>query len=79
MITHNNLNYFITYILFSCIGHEKVLLQFQQTLAPSLVLAAHSIGASHQVSVHLAKQFQIRRFLEINLPETRIAYGSHVC
>jgi hypothetical protein len=27
-----------------------------------------SIGASHQVSVHLAKQF-----LEINQPETRIA------
>ena len=37
------------------------------------------IGASHQVSVHLAKQFQRRRFLEINQPETRIAYGSHVC
>jgi len=37
-----------------------------------------SIDASHQVSVHLAKQFQ-RRFLEINQPETRIAYGSHVC
>jgi hypothetical protein len=38
-----------------------------------------SICASHQVSVHLAKQFQKRRFLEINQPETRIAYGSHVC
>jgi hypothetical protein len=38
-----------------------------------------SIGASHQGSVHLAKQFQKRRFLEINQPETRIAYGSHVC
>jgi hypothetical protein len=37
-----------------------------------------SIGASHQVSVHLAKQFQ-RRFLDINQPETRIAYVSHVC
>ena len=37
-----------------------------------------SIGASHQVSVHLAKQFQ-RRFLEINQPETRNAYGDHVC
>jgi hypothetical protein len=37
-----------------------------------------SIGASHQVSVHLTKQFQRRRFLEINQPETRIAYGSHV-
>jgi hypothetical protein len=32
-----------------------------------------SIGASRQVSVHLAKQFQRRRFLEINQPETRIA------
>jgi hypothetical protein len=38
-----------------------------------------SIGASHQGSVHLAKQFQKRRFLEINQPETRIANGSHVC
>jgi hypothetical protein len=34
-----------------------------------------SIGASHQVSVHSAKQFQRRRFLEINQPETRIACG----
>jgi hypothetical protein len=38
-----------------------------------------SIDVSYQVSVHLAKQFQRRRFLEINQPETRIAYGSHVC
>jgi hypothetical protein len=38
-----------------------------------------SIGASHQISVHLAKQFQRRRFLEIDQPETSIAYGSHVC
>jgi len=37
-----------------------------------------SIGASHQISVHLAKQFQ-RRFLEINQYETRIACGGHVC
>jgi len=41
--------------------------------------AEPSIGASHQVSVHLAKQFQRRRFLEIDQPETIIAYGSHVC
>ena len=32
-----------------------------------------SIGASHQMSVHLAKQFQ-RRFLEIDQSETRIAW-----
>jgi hypothetical protein len=38
-----------------------------------------SIGASHQILVHLAKQLQRRRFLGIDQPETRIAYGSHVC
>ena len=38
-----------------------------------------SIGVSRQVAVHLAKHFQRRRFLEINQPETRIAYSSHVC
>ena len=38
-----------------------------------------SIDASYQVSVHLAKQFQRRRFLEIDQSETSIAYGSHVC
>ena len=38
-----------------------------------------SICASHQVSVHLAKQFQKRRFLEINQPETTIACGGHAC
>jgi hypothetical protein len=38
-----------------------------------------TIGASHQILVHLAKQLQRRRFLGIDQPETRIAYGSHVC
>ena len=38
-----------------------------------------SIDDSHQISVHLGKHFQRRRFLEIDQPETRIAYGSHVC
>jgi hypothetical protein len=37
-----------------------------------------SIDASHQISIHLAKQFQRRRFKEIDQPETRIAYGSRV-
>ena len=32
-----------------------------------------SIDASYQVSVHLAKQFQKRRFLKIGQSETRIA------
>ena len=38
-----------------------------------------SIDASYQVSVHLAKLFQRRRFLEIDQLETRIACGSHIC
>jgi hypothetical protein len=38
-----------------------------------------SIDTSYQVSVQLAKQFQGRRFLEIDQSETRIACGSHVC
>jgi hypothetical protein len=37
-----------------------------------------SIGASHQVSGHLAKQLQRRRFLEIDQSETRMACGGHV-
>ena len=36
------------------------------------------MGASYQVLVHMAKQFQRRRFLEIARSETRIAYGGHV-
>jgi hypothetical protein len=38
-----------------------------------------SIDASYQVSDHLAKQFQRRRFLEIGQSEIRIASGGHVC
>jgi hypothetical protein len=34
-----------------------------------------SIYASYQVSVQLAKQFQGRRFLEIDQSETRIAFA----
>jgi hypothetical protein len=38
-----------------------------------------SLDASYQVSVHLAKRFQRRRFLEIEQLETRIACCSHIC
>jgi hypothetical protein len=38
----------------------------------------HSIDASYQVSVHLTKRFQRRRFLKISQSETRIACGGHV-
>jgi hypothetical protein len=34
-----------------------------------------SIDASYQVSVHLVKRFQRRRFLKIGHSETRIACG----
>ena len=37
-----------------------------------------SIDASYQVSVQLVKQFQGRRYLEIDQSETRIACGGHV-
>jgi len=37
-----------------------------------------SICASHQVSFHLAMQFQ-SNFLEIDQPETIMVYCSHVC
>jgi hypothetical protein len=36
-----------------------------------------SIDASYQVSVHLAKRFQRRRFKKIVQSETRIACGGH--
>jgi hypothetical protein len=38
-----------------------------------------SIDASYQVSVHLASGFRGEDFLEINLSETRIVCGGHVC
>jgi hypothetical protein len=37
-----------------------------------------SIDVSYHVSVHLAKLFQSRRFLEIDQSEARIACGGHV-
>ena len=40
---------------------------------------APSIDASYQVSVHLAKLFQRRRFFENDQSETRIACGGHIC
>ena len=39
----------------------------------------HAIDASYQVSVHMTKWFQRRRFFLKGQSETRIAYGGHVC
>ena len=44
----------------------------------SILYRGFSIDASYQVSVHLAKLFQRRRFLEIDQSETRITCGRHV-
>ena len=38
-----------------------------------------SIDALYQVSIHLTKRFQKKRFIEINQSETRISCGGHVC
>ena len=38
-----------------------------------------AIDAFYQVSVHLDKRFQRRRFFQIGLSETRMACGGHVC
>jgi hypothetical protein len=45
----------------------------------SNLYSGHSIDASYQVSVHLAKRFRRRRFFKIGQSETRIACGGHVC
>jgi hypothetical protein len=41
----------------------------------SIIYREPSIDTSYQVSVHLAKWFQRRRFLEIDQSEKRIACG----
>jgi hypothetical protein len=41
-------------------------------------ISNHSIDASYQVSVHLAKRFQRRRFKKISQSETRIVCDGHV-
>jgi hypothetical protein len=38
-----------------------------------------SIDISYEVSVHLGKWFQRRRFLDIDQSETRIDCDGHVC
>jgi hypothetical protein len=41
------------------------------------ILRGPAIDASYQISVHLAKQFQRRRFFEIGQSETIIACDDH--
>jgi hypothetical protein len=57
---------------------EPVSLTFHSVL--NKLYTEPSIGASYQISIHLAIRFQRRRFfLEINQSETIIACGGHVC
>ena len=55
---------------------EPVSLTFHSAL--SKLNTEPFICASHQVSVHLVKQLQRRRILEIDQSETRMACGGHV-
>jgi hypothetical protein len=58
----------------------------QKQESPVVAMFVHESGRNEQslqrtfqVSVHLVKWFQRRKFLEIHQSETRIACGGHVC
>jgi hypothetical protein len=52
---------------------------FRPDLLANMLYRGPAIDAFYQISAHLAKQLQRRRFLEIDQSETRIAYDGHVC
>ena len=59
--------------------NNKLEAQWAEPVSLTFHSAEPSIGASHQISVQLAKHFQRRTFLEIDQLQTRTAYGSNAC
>jgi hypothetical protein len=53
----------------------KPLCQMNQNLVGSILAK----DASYQISIHLTKRFQRKRFKKIGQSETRIAYGGQIC
>jgi hypothetical protein len=74
---HNYLHMIESHHLPLCDHLDHVFLK-NQCVAYNTEPSIHE-DASYQVSVHMAKQFQSRSFLEIDQSETRIACGGHVC